>query len=49
MLRLDVAVEPNPVANPFDCPNNGELKFPMGVARFTLLKIFRAATLNVRL
>ena len=36
-----------PPANPFDCPNNGELKFPTGSARFTLLKMFRPDTANV--
>jgi hypothetical protein len=49
MRRFAVADEPNPVASPFDCPKSDELKFPMGTARFTLLKIFRAETLNVRL
>jgi hypothetical protein len=46
---LDAALENGPPANPFDCPNNCELRFPMGVDRFTLFSTLRAFTLRVRL
>jgi len=36
-------------ASALDVPNKGELKFPTGKPRFTLLKIFRAETENVKL
>jgi len=32
-----------------DCPKKGELKFPTGGAGLTVLKMFRAEMLNVRL
>ena len=36
-------------ASALDCANSGESRFPTGVARLMRLKMFRAATLNVRL
>ena len=38
-----------PPAIPFDKPKSGELKSPMGVAKFTLLSKLRAEMANVRL
>jgi hypothetical protein len=49
MRRLAVEEEYGPPASPLAWPNSGELKLPMGVARLTLLKTFRALTLNVKL
>ena len=49
MRRLAVDEENGPPASALDSPNNGELKLPIGFATFTLLNIFLAFTLNVRL
>src|SRR6266404_7393944 len=49
MRRFAVEEEYGPPASPLAWPKSGELKLPMGVARLTLLKMFRAETLNVKL
>jgi hypothetical protein len=49
MRRLAVDEEYGPPASPLAWPKSGELKFPIGFARLTLLKMFRAETLNVKL
>lgn len=49
MRRFDVDWEKGMPKSPFEKPKNDELRFPTGVARFTWLKIFRAATENVKL
>jgi hypothetical protein len=46
--RLAVFEEYGPPASPLDSPNSGELKFPTGVAKFTLLSTFRADTAKVK-
>lgn len=48
MRRFAVFEEYGPPASPLDSPNSGELKFPMGVASFTLFNTFRADTANVK-
>ena len=47
--RLAVLDEYGPPTSPLDSPKRGELRLPMGVARFTLFKTFRAEIANVRL
>ena len=49
MRRLAVEDENGPPARPLDWPKIGELRLPIGFETFTLLKMFRAFTLNVRL
>jgi hypothetical protein len=49
MRRLAADEEKNPPTSEFECPKPGEVTAPIGVPRFTLLKIFRALTLKVRL
>ncbi len=49
MRRFAVEEEYGPPASPFESPKSGELKFPIGCARFTSLKMFRAATASVTL
>jgi len=43
--RFADCVEYAPPASPFDLPNPGELRFPIGVARLTVMKMLRALTL----
>jgi hypothetical protein len=49
MRRFAAGEEKNPPTSAFDRPKSGESRTPIGVARFTLLKTFRALTLKVRL
>ena len=50
MRRLaDCVLNKFPEASDVDCPNSAELKFPIGGAGFTSLKILRALMLKVRL
>jgi hypothetical protein len=47
-MRRFAAAEEKNVVMEFDWPKIGEPRLPVGVPRFTLLKIFRALTLKVR-
>ena len=49
IFRFEAALENGPPAKPFDSPNRGEVRFPIGVARFTWFRTLRAFTLKVRL
>jgi hypothetical protein len=49
MRRLAEDDEKNPPTSEFECPKPGEVRAPIGVPRFTVLKMFRALTLKVRL
>jgi hypothetical protein len=46
---LAAGEEKNPPTSPFERPKSGEGTTPIGVAKFTLLKTFRALALKVRL
>ena len=47
MLRFEAGEEKNPPASAFDVPKVGDESTPVGGARFTLLKTFRAMAAKV--
>jgi len=49
ILRFPPPGGPNPPAREFDLPKRGELSWPTGAPKFTMLKAFRAPTPTVRL
>src|SRR6516164_10745412 len=47
-MRFAVCELNGPPASALDSPNCGEVRIPIGVARFTLLNVFLTLTANVR-
>jgi hypothetical protein len=47
--RLEAELENGPPASALDSPKSGEVRFPIGVARFTWFNTFLAFTLKVKL